>query len=55
MTSFQTKISLKSLTKGENKNYRSVLFLPEQAKIGWEMPRKRQNKNFLSIPFLPDT
>ena len=27
MTSFQTKISLKSLTKGENKNYRFVSFL----------------------------
>ena len=29
MTSFQTKISLKSLTKRENKNYRFGSFLPD--------------------------
>ena len=29
MASFETKISWKRLTKGENKNYRSVSFLPE--------------------------
>ena len=55
MASSLAKIGWTTLRKRENKNYRSVLFLPEQAKIGWEMPTKRQNKNFLSIPFLPDT
>ena len=29
ITSFPTKISWKRLTKGENKNYRFVLFLPD--------------------------
>ena len=29
MASFQAKIVLKRVTKGENKNYRFVLFLPD--------------------------
>ena len=29
MASFQAKIGWKRLKKGENKNYRSVLFLPD--------------------------
>ena len=29
MYSFQAKIGLKKMRKGENKNYRSVLFLPD--------------------------
>ena len=29
MTSFHAKIGWKSLRKGENKNYRSVPFLPD--------------------------
>ena len=41
MTSFQTKISLKSLTKRENKNYRFVSFLPD----GYQKIKKKQQKN----------
>ena len=29
MSSFQAKIGLKMMRKGENKNYRSVSFLPD--------------------------
>ena len=41
MASFQAKIGWKRLRKGENKNYRSVLFNPDrQLKIP-----KKQKKN----------
>ena len=64
MTSFQTKISFKSLTKRENKNSKKIakrfnklkntVMASFKAKIGWKMPRKRRNKNCLSVPFIPD-
>ena len=41
MTSFQTKISRKRLTKGENKNYRFVSFLPGAE---YKMPKKKAKK-----------
>ena len=41
MTSFQKKISWKRLTKGENKNYRFVSFLPD----GQQKILKKQQKN----------
>ena len=37
MASFQAKIVLKRATKGENKNYRFVLFLPDAL---WKIPKK---------------
>ena len=55
MAPFPAKIGWTRLRKRENKNYRSVLFLPEQAKIGWKSKRKRENKYYRSVPFLPDT
>ena len=41
MTTFQAKIGTKMLRKRENKNYRSVLFLPEAQK---KIPKKQQKK-----------
>ena len=41
MTSFQAKIVLKTPTKGENKNYRFVLFLPD----GLQKIPKKKEKN----------
>ena len=56
MYSFQPKIGLKKMRKGENKNYRFVPFLPNAKlkipKIGWKMPKKRENKYYRSFPFL---
>ena len=50
MASFQAKIVLKRATKGENKNYRFVLFLPDAL---WKIPKKQQqnSKNKKKIPF----
>ena len=45
MPSFKTKIGWKRLGKRENKNYRSVSFLP----VGLEKNPKKQLKN-LKIP-----
>ena len=45
MGSFQAKISWKRLRKRENKNYRSVTFLPD----GLQKILKKQQKN-LKIP-----
>ena len=41
MASFQAKIVLKRATKGENKNYRFVPFLPGAEK---KMPKKKAKK-----------
>ena len=41
MASFQAKIVLKRATKGENKNYRFVQFLPEAL---WKISKKFQKK-----------
>ena len=41
MTSFQTKISWKRLTKGENKNYHFVSFLPDGK---YKIPKKYKKK-----------
>ena len=41
MASFQAKIVLKRPTKGENKNYRFVLFLPD----GLQKIPKKKEKN----------
>ena len=55
MTSFQTKISWKRLTRGENKNYRFVSFLHD----GKQKILKKQQKNSkhskirLRLHFLP--
>ena len=42
MASFQAKIGWKRLRKKENKNYRSVTFLPD----GLQKIPKKQQKNF---------
>ena len=45
MASFQAKIVLKRPTKGENKNYRFVLFLPDGLqKIPKEKEKNSKNK-----------
>ena len=51
MTSFQTKISLKSLTKRENKNYLFVSFLPD----GLQKIQKnsKNSKMPLRLHFMP--
>ena len=67
MASFQSKIGQKRPRKTENKNCRSVSFIPSaeykikkhiidsyEAKIGWKRMRKSENKNYRSVPFLPD-
>ena len=41
MASFQAKIVLKMPTKGENKNYRFVLLLPD----GFQKMPKKKEKN----------
>ena len=41
MATFQAKIVLKRATKGENKNYRLVLFLPD----GLQKIPKKKEKN----------
>ena len=38
MYSFQAKIGLKKMRKGENKNYRSILFLPDAKQ---KIPKKQ--------------
>ena len=45
MGSFQVKIGQKRLRKRENKNYRSVLFLPDVLE---KIPQKKQ-KNFKEL------
>ena len=42
MASFEAKIGWKRLRKRENKNYRSVMFLPD----GLQKISKKQQKNF---------
>ena len=42
MASFQAKIGWKRLRKRENKNYTSVMFLPD----GLEEIKKKKQKNF---------
>ena len=45
MASFQTKISWKMPTKRENKNYRSVSFLPKaKYKISKKLPKNSKYK-----------
>ena len=41
MYSFQAKIGLKKMRKGENKNYRFVLFLPDALQ---KIPKKKGKK-----------
>ena len=50
MTSFQTKISLRSLTKRENKNYRFVSFLPDGK---YKTPKKEKKKMPVWLHFKP--
>ena len=53
MASFQAKIGWKMMRKGENKNYRSVPFLPDaQWKITKKQPKNSKNKkNTIMAPF----
>ena len=41
MDSFEAKIGWRTMWKTENKNYRSVLFLPDAK---WKIPKKQQKK-----------
>ena len=45
MASFQTKIGWKRLRMRENKNYRSISFLPD----GLEKIPKKKQKNFIEL------
>ena len=53
MYSFQAKIGLKKMRKGENKNYRSAPFLPDaKLKIPKRIAKKlKKLKNTIMAPF----
>ena len=53
MASFQAKIVLKRSTKGENKNYRFVLFLPDalQKIIKKQQKNSKNKKNTIMASF----